>query len=92
VGGKGRTGRARLAQRDNRVRRKPFWASLVVEKDKKKINDNPEEKRTRAKRRPLARESGVNLKVSRAAEKLAHLISNGSFNNILFPRAPLRPY
>lgn len=31
---------------------------------------------------PLARASGVNLKVSRAAEKLAHLISNGSFNNI----------
>jgi len=35
--------------------------------------------------------TGADLKVSRAAEKLAHLISNGSFNNIprrLLPGPP----
>lgn len=35
-----------------------------------------------------ARAPGVDLKVSRAAEKLAHLISNGSFNNIPLPPLP----
>lgn len=53
----------------------------------KKIDDSQYERtRANARTRLLARASGANLKVSRAAEKLAHLISNGSFNNI--PRHP----
>lgn len=73
------TGRARLAQRGNRGRRKPFGhprcRGTAQENEKNRAH-------TRKRVRLFARASGMNLKVSRAVEKLAHLISNGSFNNI----------
>lgn len=64
--------------------------TLVVDGRRRRAQKKSTPKRAHTrKRRPLARASGANLKVSRAVEKLAHLISNGSFNNI--PRHLLSP-
>lgn len=92
-----REGRSRLAQRDNRGRRKPFghprqprrgthqgpWGNGYVKKSSTAVGRRSAHTRARA--------PGVDLKVSRAAEKLAHLISNGSFNNIPLPPLPSTP-
>lgn len=82
------TGRARLAQRDNRERRKPFRAPRDWEGERKRVDGKPGKAHTRERAtRTVWASAGVDLKVSRAAEKLAHLISNGSFNN-----SPRRPF